>query len=51
MATGNFGTLSDYDNDKDDWQSYVERLELFFTANDVADAQKKKAFFSQHPVG
>ena len=48
MATDNFGKLSDYDNNIDDWKSYVERLELFFTANDVADAQKKKA---QHPVG
>ena len=51
MATDNFGKLSDYDNNIDDWKSYVERLELFFTANDVADAQRKKAFFSQHPVG
>ena len=43
MATGgNFGKLCDYDKNKEDWQSYFECLELFFTANNVADAQKKK---------
>ena len=38
MATRNFGKLCDNDSNKEDWQIYVERLELFFTANDVADA-------------
>ena len=31
------------DKNKEDWQSYFECLELFFTANNIADAQKKKA--------
>ena len=43
MATSNFGKLCDYDSNKEDRQSFVERLELFFTANDVADVQKKRA--------
>ena len=43
MAAINFGKLSDYDNQKEDWQSYVECLELFFTAN-IADAQKRELF-------
>ena len=43
MATSNFGTLCAYDTNKEDCQSYVERLELFFTANDVNDAEKKRA--------
>ena len=43
MATSNFGKHCDYDNNKEDWQSHVGHLELFFTANDVAYAQKKKA--------
>ena len=43
MATSNFGTLCAYDSNKEDWQSYVERLELFFTTNDVNDAEKKRA--------
>ena len=43
MATSNFGTLCAYDSNKEDWQSYVECLELFFTANDVHNAEKKRA--------
>ena len=42
MAASNCGKLCDYDSNKEDWQSYVERLELFFTAYDVADVQKKR---------
>ena len=38
MVIGNFGKLCDYDNNKEDWQSYVEHLELF-TAKNVADVQ------------
>ena len=43
MVTSNFGTSCAYDSNKEDWQSYVERLELFFTTNDVNDAEKKRA--------
>ena len=43
MATSNFGTLCAYDSNKEDWQSYVECLELFFIANDVHNAEKKRA--------
>ena len=43
MATSNFGTLCAYDFNKEDWQSYVECLELFFTANDINNAEKKRA--------
>ena len=39
----NFRTLCAYDSNKEDWQSYVGCLELFFTANDVNDAEKKRA--------
>ena len=42
MARGNFRKLCDYDNKKEDWRSYVEHVEIFFTANDVVDVQKKK---------
>ena len=43
MVTNNFRKLRDYDSNKEDWQSYAEHLELFFTANNVADVQKKRA--------
>ena len=40
MATGNYGKLSEYDSSKEEWQSYIERLELYFTASDT-DVKKK----------
>ena len=43
MVTSNYGKLSEYNNNKEDWQSYVECLELYFTANEIADEEKKKA--------
>ena len=43
MATGNYGKLSEYDSSKEDWQSYIERLELYFTASDIDDEEKRKA--------
>ena len=43
MATSNYGKLSEYDSSKEDWQSYIERLELYFTANDIDYEEKRKA--------
>ena len=43
MAMGNYGKLSEYNSSKEDWQSYIERLELYFTANDIDDEVKRKA--------
>ena len=42
MATY-YGKLSEFDKDKEDWTSYVERLELFFEANDIEQEEKQKA--------
>ena len=42
MATGNYGKLSEYGSSKENWQSYIERLELYFTANDIDDEEKRK---------
>ena len=41
MAT--LGKLTEYDPEREEWGSYVERLEFFFTANDITDAEEKKA--------
>ena len=41
MAT--FGKLTEHDPEQEEWGSYIERLEFFFTANDIEDAEKKKA--------
>ena len=43
MATGNYGKLSQQDSSKEDWQSYIEILELYFTVNDIDDEEKRKA--------
>ena len=37
------GTLSDFDSDREDWTSYIERLEQYFEANDVVSAVKQRA--------
>ena len=46
MATSNYGKLSEYDSSKEDWQIYIERLELYFIANDIALMMKKKGKLS-----
>ena len=38
-----FGKLTEYDPEQEEWRSYSERLEFFFTADDIKDAEKKKA--------
>ena len=42
MATY-YGQLSEFDKEKEDWSSYVERLEFFFEANSIEDVNKRKA--------
>ena len=34
--------IAEYDSDREDWSSYVEKIELFFIANDITDKIKKK---------
>ena len=35
--------VCEYDHTTEDWESYTERLEQYFMANDVEDATKKRA--------
>ena len=42
-STGTLGRVDEFDGAKDDWLQYVERLEHFYTANGITDADKKKA--------
>ena len=39
----NHGTIGEYDPQKEDWTSYSERLQEYFTANDMDAAAKKRA--------
>ena len=41
MAT--HGQLGPFDSAHEDWDSYVERLQLYCTANDIEDAEKRRA--------
>ena len=39
------GTVGEYDNTREDWLSYTERLQQYFAANDVRNAEKQRAIF------
>ena len=41
-----YGTLSEFNADSDDIKSYLERVELFFAANDVPDDRQVPIFLS-----
>ena len=43
-ATGTLGRIEEFDG-SGDWSQYAERLENFFAANDIVDADKKRAVF------
>ena len=38
-----YGSLSEYVPSQETWAEYVERLELYFTANEITEATKKRA--------
>ena len=42
MATY-YGKLTEFDKSTEDWSSYVERLQLFFEANEITNEGKQKA--------
>ena len=43
MAT--FGKVDEFDPSKEEWSQYVERLTHFFQANEIDEAEKKRAVF------
>ena len=45
MAAPLLGSISEFDSEKEEWQQYAKRLDHFFTANEITDANKKKAVF------
>ena len=40
-----YGTVGEYRADEEEWSNYVERMNCFFAANDVANAEKKRSIF------
>ena len=43
MAAPLFSQVKEFDGEREEWSHYVERLDHFFEANEVADADKKRA--------
>ena len=43
LVPGLHGQVSAFDPHKEEWVEYVERLELYFLANEINDATKKRA--------
>ena len=37
------GTVGEFDHTTEDWEAYVERVELYLTANSVREADRKRA--------
>ena len=40
-----YGKIREYELDSKDWSQYVERLENFLVANNITNAEKKRATF------
>ncbi|KAJ8023800.1 hypothetical protein HOLleu_36342 [Holothuria leucospilota] len=40
-----FGKLDEFNSEKEEWTQYVERLNHFFTANDIEEETKKQSIF------
>jgi poly(3-hydroxybutyrate) depolymerase len=41
-AHGTIGTIGPFHAGSEDWKAYAERLELFFVANGIEDADKRR---------
>ena len=42
-VTGFVGVVSPFDGNQEEWAEYAERLEHYFTANDIVDIAKRRA--------
>ena len=42
-SIGQYGKINEFEKDKEDWICYVERIILFFEANEIQEESKKKA--------
>ena len=41
------GQIREFDASVEDWPTYVERLELYYLANDIKDEKKKACLLTQ----
>ena len=42
-SLGLYGTVAMFDPKQDDWCEYIERLEHYFSANDIVSSEKRRA--------
>lgn len=42
-----YGQLSTFNSSEDDWQSYTERLQFYFTANDIVTEKRRVILYTQ----
>lgn len=42
------GKLEEFDETRDDWNAYIERVEQYFLANDVTDEKKSASFVNNN---
>ena len=42
-SLGFYGTVATFDPKQDDWCEYIERLEHYFSANDIVSSEKRRA--------
>lgn len=40
------GQIEQFNHDTDDWSMYIEKVEYYFEANDIADGRRKAALLS-----
>ena len=46
-VAGIHGTIGEFNSTQEDWTSYVERLQQYFAANDVAEGKQKAVLTSK----
>ena len=45
-VAGIHGTIGEFNSTQEDWTSYVERLQQYFAANDVAESKQRAVLLS-----
>ena len=45
VTAATYGRIAEFNQETDNWNQYVERLDFYFVANDIKDEVKQKAIF------
>ena len=44
----NFGSIGEFNPNREDWENYTDRLDEFFVANKITDKAQKRAIFKSN---